>query len=216
MSSDAKRVESQKRYEAATAPKSTYTSKGADGKAVQQTIKPDSPQVQTVRRSVTHERYVTYDNRASVFYGGYYGSPMYYHDPFSPFLMGWIMSDAINSHQRAMWMYHHQPVSSGGTIDDARYAEMLKKDAKLQAEIDQLKSQNVPRDPSYVPPEMADNPDLMFNKDFVDASYNPVEVEANTPSGSSGAGTFFFWMFIVFVVVVVGGLAVYFLFMKEY
>jgi hypothetical protein len=211
MSNDAKRVESQKRYQAATTPKSTYTSKGADGKTVQQTIRPDSPQVQTVRRTVTHERYVTYDNRASVFYGGYYGSPMYYHDPFSPFLMGWIMSDAINSHQRAMWMYHHQ-----SDMDQARYDEMLRKDAKLQAEIDQLKAQNIARDPSYVPPEMADNPDLMFNKDFVDASYNPVEVETNTPSGSSGAGAVFGWMFIFFVVVVVVGLAVYFLFMKEY
>ena len=34
--------ESQTRYEAATAPKSTYTSKGSDGKTVQQSIKPVS------------------------------------------------------------------------------------------------------------------------------------------------------------------------------
>lgn len=206
MSNDAKRVESQTRYEASVAPKATYTSKGADGKVVQQTIKPDSPQVQTVRRYVTNERYVTYNNRASVFYGGYYGSPMHYHDPFSPFLMGWIMSDAINSHQRAMWMYHHQ-----SDMDQARYAEMLRKDAKLQAEIDQLKAQKVAVDPSYVPPQMADNPDLMFNKDFVDASYNPVQV-----APSSGSGAFFSGMFIVFVVIVVGGLAVYFMFFREY
>ena len=163
--------------------------------------------MQTVRRYVTHERYVTYDNRASTFYGGYYGSPMYYHDPFSPFLMGWIMSDALNSHQRATWMYHHQ-----SDMDQGRYAEMLRKDAKLQAEIDQLKAQNVARDPSYVPPEMKDNPDLMYNKDFVNASYNPVE----TPSTSSGAGTFLSWLFVGFAFVVVGGIVVYFLFMKEY
>jgi hypothetical protein len=204
LSNDAKRVESQKKYAAATAPKSTYTSKGSDGVTRQSTIKPNSPQVQTVRRYVTHERYVTYDNRANTFYGGFYGSPMYYHDPFSPFLMGWIMSDALNSHDRAMWMYHHQ-----SDMDSSRYEEMLRKDAKLQAEIDQLKAQNVARDPSYVPPQMAENPDLMFNKDFVDASYNPVEVE-------SSSGSTFFWLFVIFMVVFVGGIAIYFFFFKEY
>jgi hypothetical protein len=217
MSNDAKRVESQKRYEAANTPKPTYTSKGADGKVTQQTIKPDAPAVQTVRRYVTHERYVTYDNRASVFYGGYYSHPVYYHDPFSPFLMGWILSDAINSHERALWMYNYGPVSAGGVIDDARYAEMLRRDARLQAEIDQLKAKNVARDTSYVPPQMADNPDVMFNKEFVEASYNPVEVEANTSSGvGSALGTVCFWFFAAFVIIVILGLFIHFMFMKDY
>ena len=208
LSSAGRKQESQTRYEASTAPKSTYTSKGSDGKTVQQNIKPDSPQVQTVRRHVTHERYVTYDNRASTFYGGYYGSPMYYHDPFSPFLMGWIMSDAINSQQRALWMYHHQ-----SDMDSARYQAMLAKDAKLQAEIDALKAQNLARDPSYVPPQMAENPDLMFNKDFVDASYNPVAVEDDAPSEGGSGGM---WVVIILLIVVLGGVVVYYLFVKEY
>ena len=86
--------------------------------------------------------------------------------------MGWILSDAINSHQRALWMYNHQDV-----IDQARYDEMLRRDARLQAEIDQLKAQNLPRDPNYVPPQMADNPDVMYNKEFVNAAYNPQEIQ---------------------------------------
>jgi len=179
---------------------------------VEKPIKADSPQVKTVRNYVTHERYVTYDNRASVFYGPYYGHPVYYHDYYSPFLMGWLLSDAVNSHQRALWMYHHQH-----DMDQARYAELLRRDAKLQAEIEQLKAQNIARDAGYIPPQMTDNPDLMFNRDFVDASYNPQEVETNTDEGGgSGVGTFFFWLFVVFAVLVVGGILVYFLFMKEY
>ena len=208
LSSAGKKQESQTRYEAATKPKDTYTSKGTDGKTVQQTIKPDSPQVQTVRRHVTHERYVTYDNRAGSFYGGFYGSPMYYHDPFSPFLMGWIMSDAMNSHQRALWMYHHQ-----SDMDSTRYQAMLAKDAKLQAEIDLLKAQNLARDPSYIPPQMSENPDLMFNKDFVDASYNPVAVEEEAASEGGSGGM---WVVIILLILVLGGVVVYYLFVKEY
>jgi hypothetical protein len=212
MSSDAKHQESKTKYEAATAPKSTYTSRGADGKVIEKPIKADAPQVKTVRNYVTHERYVTYEHRATVFYGPYYGHPVYYHDFYSPFLMGWLLSDAVNSHQRALWMYHHQY-----DMDQARYAELLRRDAKLQAEIDQLKAQNIARDAAYIPPQMADNPDLMYSQDFVNAAYNPQEVETNNPEhGGSGAGTFFFWVFIVFVVLVVGGIVIYFLFMKEY
>jgi hypothetical protein len=207
MSNSAKRAESQKIFKAATTPKSTYTSKGSDGKVVQQTIKPDSPSVQTVRKYVTHERYVTYDNRASTFYGGFYGSPVYYHDPFSPFLMGWLFSDAINTHQRALWMYNHQ-----SDMDAARYKEMLAKDAKLQAEIDQLKAKNTPQDASYVPPEMASNPDLMYNKEFVNASYNPVEVPNDAQERANIAGTIIFWAIILFFL---GGMA-YLFFIKEY
>lgn len=212
MSTDAKHQESKTKYEAATAPKATYSSRGADGKVIEKPIKADSPQVKTVRNYVTHERYVTYEHRSSVFYGPYYGHPVCYHDYYSPFLMGWLLSDAINSHQRALWMYHHQY-----DMDQARYAELLRRDARLQAEIDQLKAQNIARDAGYVPPQMADNPDLMFNQEFVNASYNPQEIETNTPvEGGSGAGTFFMWVFIVFAVLVVDGLLIYFLFFREY
>jgi len=204
MSNQARRVESQKQYTAATAPKSSYTTPGPGG--VNRPIQANSPQVQTVRRYVTHERYVTYDNRASGFYGGYYGRPSYFHDSFSPFLMGWMFSSALSSHDRAAWMYNHQ-----NDMDQARYQEMLRKDAQLQAEIDQLKAQNAPRDPSYVPPQMKDNPDLMFNKEFVDAAYNPVEV-AN-PRTSQG------WLYSLFVsALVLGALGFvgYLLFFKEF
>ena len=174
LSNSAKQQESKDKYVAATkpaaTPKSTYKTPGPNG--VEKPVQANSPQVTTVRNYVTHERYVTYDNRCMGFYGGYYGHPYYYHDSFSPFLMGWLLSDALNSHQRALWMYNHQY-----DMDSSRYDEMLRRDARLQAEIDQLKAQNVTRNPAYVPPQMADNPDVMYNKEFVDAAYNPQEVQ---------------------------------------
>jgi hypothetical protein len=130
--------------------------------------------------------------------------------------MGWLLSDAINSHERALWVYNHQ-----NEMDQARYNEMLRRDARLQAEIDQLKAQNAARDPGYVPVAMRDNPDLMYNKDFVDASYNPVEVPTNNHQehgggDSSGVGMFFLWLFVGLVVVGILGVFIYFMFVKEY
>ena len=185
MSNQAKRVESKARYEAATTPKATYTTPGPGG--VTKPVPPNAPQVQTIRRTVTHERYVTYDNRAQSFYGGYYARPTYYRDFYSPFLMGFLFSSVMRSSDRATWMYHHE-----ADMDQARYHEMLSRDAQLQAEIDQLKAQNIPRDPGFVLPAMADNPDLMYSKEFVEASYNPVEVvgseNESLTSGDTGFG----------------------------
>lgn len=98
-------------------------------------------------------------------------------------------------------------------MDSARYQAMLAKDAKLQAEIDALKAKNLTPDPSYVPPQMSENPDLMFNKDFVDASYNPVAVE-NDAVNEGGSGGM--WIVIVLLILVLGGVVVYYLFVKEY
>jgi hypothetical protein len=111
-------------------------------------------------------------------------------------------------------MYHNGPISSGGTIDDARYAEMLRRDAKLQAEIDALKRQNLARDPNYVPEQFKDNPDVMYDKGFVDSAYNPEPVPRE--HSSSGVGAFFFWFFVVVIAVIVGGAIVYFVFIHEY
>lgn len=209
LSDSAKKEQSKQAYVAKTTPaatpKSTYTPAGTN---VQKTINPQSAPVQTVRRYVTHERYVTYDNRLSSFYGPYYGRPAYYSDYFSPFLMGWLMSDALNSHQRALWVYHHQD-----QMDQARYAELLRRDAQLQAEINQLKAQNVVQDSNYVPPQMADNPDLMYSKEFVDAAYNPVQSSVEpVPANSGGWWRFFLWTFVL------GGVAfaVYLLFFREF
>lgn len=207
MSDAAKKQESKIRYEAATQPKPTYkTPKGEE-----KPIKPDSPHVQTVRKYVTHERYVTYDNRASTFYGPYYSAPQPYNDFFSPFLMGYLLSSAINSHDRATWVYHHRD-----QMDEARYKELLAKDAELKARLDALEKEKKARDPNYVLPTMKDNPDLQYSKDFVNASYNPQEVAEEDSDEGSGAGTVFMWIFIVLIVLILLTLFVYYFFIKDY
>lgn len=208
---------SKKAYQAkieASKPKTTYA---VNGKS--QTVTPSQAKTQTtVRNYVTHERYVTYDNRARGFYGGYYGSPVYYNDYFSPFLFGYLMSDAMNSHQRAMWMYHHR-----SDMDDARYQAMLAKDAQLEAEIAKLKAQNVAVDPNYAPEGM--DQDLMYNKEFINASlgvdqgydpYSGLPPVASTSSGGSGGGTAFLVVFGVLFLIVVLGAVVYIFFIKNF
>lgn len=208
LSDSAKREESKKNYQQATKPAETPKPTYRTSKGEEKPIQANSPQVTSVRKYVTHERYVTYDNRSSTFYGGFYGHPQPYNDFFSPFLMGWIMSDAMNSHQRATWMYHQGPISSGGSIDDARYNEMLRRDAKLQAEIDALKRQNVARDPAYLPEQFKDNPDVIYDKGFVESAYNPEPVP-QPEQHSSGAGRFFLWFFLGLLAIVVLGVVGY-------
>jgi len=155
---------------------------------------------------VTHERYITYDNRASSFYAPYrsYQSPIVYHDSFSPFLMGWLMSDSLNSHNRAMWVYNHRD-----QIDDARYAELLRHDAKLQAELDLIRASNLKPDANYVPQEFAQNPDLMYAKDAVSVK-EPMAFEK--PPQKSSFWTGVGWAMLIGVVVV----GAYLVFVKDW
>ena len=83
--------------------------------------------------------------------------------------MGWLLSDSISSRSRAEWIYNHQ-----GQIDQARYDELLRKDARLQAELDSLKSQQTPINPNYVPKELQGNEDLMYSKDYLEKSNAPI------------------------------------------
>ena len=156
-------------------PKSSYTNSAG----VEKKIEHDSPAVTSIRKTTTINNYHNYDSRASVFYGNSYYHPQPYNDYFSPFIMGWILSDALNSHQRALWVYHHRDSgNSDYNISDERYAELLRKDATLQAELDKIKAQNISKDPSYVPPQLGEeNTDLMYDKKFVDGAYNPTDDE---------------------------------------
>ena len=114
-------------------------------------------------RYVDETRYRDYDNRRQGYYGGYH--PTYYNDYWSPYLMGYLLSSAVNSGDRAAWVYHHRE-----SIDDARYQDLLARDAGLADQVRQLEMQNVQRDPAYVLPAMANDPDLMYSKEFVDSA----------------------------------------------
>lgn len=166
----------------------------------------EAPHVDKVRSYVTHERYITYDNRASVFYHGY--APTSYNDCWSPFLMGYLFSSAINSHDRAEWVYNHRD-----SIDDARYRDLVSKDAKLEAELKQIQEQKKAADPNYTLPGMTD-PDLQYNKDFVTAAYNPQASDSEVYAEDEGSGgsfpaipTWVIWTGVALLVVVLAACA---------
>ncbi len=114
--------------------------------------------------TVDETRYRNYDSRVNIFYGN--SRPTYYNDYWSPYLMGYLLSSSVASADRAAWVYHHRD-----SIDDSRYQELLARDAGLTAQLRQLESQNVQRDPNYVLPAMASDPDLMYAKSFVDSAH---------------------------------------------
>jgi len=195
LSDAAKKEESKAAYQKANPPPQV-TYKSSTGKVA--TTKPaDAARVQTVR-NVTYERHVTYDHRASTFYGGYYGHPVYYNDYFSPFLMGYLFSSAVNANDRALWLYNHRDA-----MDEARYRDAVSRDAALSARVAELEAQQVQRDPNYVVPAMAGDPDLQYNKDFVDAAY---------VDQTSGVTVFI----VTALVVVLLGVGIYFFFFKNF
>jgi hypothetical protein len=124
-----------------------------------------------VRNYVTHERYITYDTRAGNFYRGY--QPSYYNDCWSPFLMGYLFSSSVNSWDRANWVYNNRD-----SLDQARYDDLLRRDAGLSAQLQQLQATGQVRNPGYVLPAFAANPDLQYSQNFVTAAYeHPRESE---------------------------------------
>lgn len=207
--------QSRQAFNPAPTPAPTYKSSSG----VSKPLNPSAPQVTTVRNYVTHERYVTYEHRATVFYGPYYAHPVYYNDWYSPFLMGYMLSSAVNANDRAYWVYCHQR-----DMDDARYREMLAKDAELSARIRVLEAKNATRDPNFVLPGMADNPDLQYNHDFVKAAVNdqgpppdaPGGYSNNGGSGGGGAGKFFFWFFVIVLALLAAAFVIWLVAIKEY
>lgn len=125
--------------------------------------------------------------------------------------MGWLMSDALNSHSRAQWVYNHRD-----SIDDARYNELLRHDAKLAAELEAIKAKNVTPDPNYVPQEFADNPDLMYSKDAVLVD-GPAPTSIPRVSQPQSQGwTFFGTVGVLLLICVVGGVLYYVCCVKEF
>lgn len=198
-SSAAKTEQSKINFNQANAPKPSFTTPSGKPK----TIDPKSPAVNVVRKNTSPQEYTNYQNRSTVFYAPYSASPTNYHDSFSPFLWGWMFSSSLNSHDRASWMYHHKD-----EMDEQRYKDMLAKDSQLQLEIDKLKQSNVKVNPEYVPEQLKKNPDIMYDKSFVEASYNPdLSVKE-----SNSCYSVFYYTFYIFVFVFV----LWFFFFKDF
>ena len=125
--------------------------------------------------------------------------------------MFWYCMMDWSLERRAMWMYNNQH-----NIDQALYQQELAKNAQLQAQIAQLQASGKAPDPNYVDPEFANNPDLMYTDEYVEAAYNPVAtrpVVTAPPPRSSGGG-----MTVLLVLVGIGvvALIVWLVFFKQW
>ncbi len=144
-------------------------------------------------RTVDEPRYQNYDHRAVIFYGN--SRPTYYNDYWSPFLNAYLLSSAVSAMDRAAWVYHHRD-----SIDDYRYQDLLAHDGALAARVQQLEAQGTQPDPNYVLPAMANDPDLMYAKDFVVSarSHGPsvASVAAWTLTGAALLGAAVWLLFI--------------------
>jgi len=210
-----KKAESRVAYQKAQQPRTTYTPPKGDPKPIDLRDK----QIGRLRSELDHERWVNRDQRERTFYTTYYMRPLVvYNDPYNSFFWLWLLDRSAD--ERAYWAYHHSY-----DMDRARYQELLTRDAQLEARIRELEQKKVPRDPTYTPPALKDNTDLMYADDYVDAVYNPQPVPAASPdrsysSRSSGDGSVigrvFFWMFLILLIGAFIALCVWLVFYKRW
>jgi hypothetical protein len=203
------KLQSKENFQKGQAPQQVYKDPKTGG---EKKIDPKSPSVENIR-NITHEKYVTRKYRTEVIYGPtYIGRPIvYYSDPYGSIFWWWLLDRSLE--ERAYWAYHHRY-----DMDQQRYHDLLAKDAQLEARIRQLESQGVRRDPGYTPAGLKDDPDLMYNKDYVNAVYNPTPVPvAHHSSHYDGpsAGTFFFWFFVIVLGIVAAWAIIWFIFIRE-
>jgi hypothetical protein len=102
-----------------------------------------------------------------------------YHDPYNSLFWWWLLDRSLDD--RAWWAYHHRY-----DMDPARYQALVATDQQLEARVEQLETQQAPRDPNYVPPGV--DRDLMYSDRYVEQAYS------NRPTTS---GVFAFWLLAV-------------------
>ena len=203
------RQASQIRYEetkkATAPPKSSYTT--SNGKTVN--IRKDSKAVETIRsrpssyytpQQRTHRTEIHFNNYGySHPYDYYYSRPTYYVGGGYSSAFWWMMQE-WSAERRARWLYNNQ-----ANIERSAYERGMQ-DAAVAAEIARLQSEGAAANPNYIDPEFAENPDLMFTQDYVEASYNPTRVP---PSGGS-------WVVWAFFSIIILGVLFWLFFVKKW
>ena len=203
------KAESKVVFDTTKAPKASYTT--STGKTVQ--IDQKAASVTTIRQSMTPEKYQNRTVRVENHYHNYYGPRYDYYRSqpyvyvgggYSPLFWYAMMDWSID--RQAMWYYHNH-----STIDQQLYQQQLANNAVLRAKVAELESQKLARNPRYVDPEFKENPDVMYDDSYVEASVNPTIVPISTqptviaarPVQSSGAGWTIFYVLLGLVVVAV-------------
>jgi len=123
---------------------------------------------------------VTRPARVQTLFYPYISRPVVvYRDPYNSFFWWWLLDRSLDD--RAYWAYHHRY-----DMDPARYDALVMHDRELETRVQQLESQQLPRNPNYAPTNI--DRDLMYSDQYVARSYS------NRPTTS---GRVFFWVFAI-------------------
>ena len=186
----------------------------------------------TVQRTVVNRVVVNnyhydpgvYAYRTRTFYSGYGWAPPAYGYAFYPHYGLWntvailFMLDHIQDQQYAMMYYSHR------NDDDMRMwrqqaereaqnnAELKMKLAAMDQRVRAMEQQGIQVDPGYVPPEMKE---VALSEDALKGiDQQAVPAQNNQPAPAPKHG--FPWLWVLLGVAVVGGVVVYFVFIRKY
>jgi hypothetical protein len=109
-----------------------------------------------------------------------------YRDPYDSLFWWWLLDRSLD--ERAYWAYHHRY-----DMDPNRYQALVAQDQQLDARVSELESQQIPRDPGYVPVGL--QRDLMYSDQYI------ARAHSNRPTT---AGAVSFWILMVPAMAVFG------------
>jgi hypothetical protein len=112
----------------------------------------------------------------------YYSRPIItYSDPYSSLFWWWLLDRSLD--EQAYWAYHHRY-----DMDPARYQALLSHDAQLESRIAALEAQQVPRNPTYVPPTLGQQANAMYSMDD-DSTNTPASTTTSTTTTTTTTTT---------------------------
>jgi len=161
----------------AAAPRSSYTT--SSGRVI--VINQRDAHVDHLRRQLSWERWQNREMRRQHFYGAFWGTYLhrpviFYNDPFDNYFIWW-------AYGRPWWtfyVYNHWL-----EFAPERRVEIIRQDPSIERRLAALEAQNRGiRNADYVPSDIANDRDMQYNKDYVEAVYNPqvqVPVEPQEP-----------------------------------
>ncbi|CAE7860254.1 RARS [Symbiodinium microadriaticum] len=160
-------------------PKPSYTT--SSGKTVN--VRTNSSTVKSIRSkpssyytpAARETRYTTVINNYGYShpYSWYHTQPHYYVGGGYSSAFWYIMLNEWSAERRARWLYHNR-----ASIEQDAYERGMR-DAAVASELAKLKAANTSVNPDYVDSQIADNPDIMYSQDYVEAAYNP-EVQSSS------------------------------------
>lgn len=195
-----KREESKQVFKKGEAPATSYVN--PKGESVK--IDPRDKKIAQLRNDLSEEKWRNRELQQQQLFGAYYSRPVVvYHDTYSHLFWYWMLDRSIE--QQALWAYHHR-----ASMDQARYNDMLSRNAELAARVRALEASKTPVNETYQPEGMEQH--QMYTDNYVKAVYNPAPVPP--PAANSGAA-----LTVLLYIVAIGlliWLFVYLVFMKKW